>query len=126
MENKVIKLGIVGAAGRGGVFRRAFEANGAQIQAVCDIRTDILEKSNVLIRNLSAAGLFGQPYYAEGEYLHDCRALNEDTPWRRRWQTGIEGCTYGTHSLGPILQWMPGDRVAKVCVAGSGSHHQDP
>jgi hypothetical protein len=48
------------------------------------------------------------------------------TPWRRRWQTGVDGITYGTHSLGPILQWMPGDRVVRVCCAGSGHHYLDP
>jgi predicted dehydrogenase len=71
-------------------------------------------------------GLFGTPYYAEGEYLHELKELNERTPWRRRWQTGVNGVTYGTHSLGPILQWMAGDRVTEVCAAGSGHHHLDP
>jgi len=51
--------------------------------------------------------------------------LNESTPWRRVWQTGVNGVTYGTHSLGPVLQWMAGDRVAAVCCAGSGRHHRD-
>ena len=71
-------------------------------------------------------GLFGTPYYAEGEYLHELKELNEITKWRRKWQTGINGITYGTHSLGPILQWMPGDRVARVCCAGRGHHYSDP
>src|SRR5262249_19106062 len=44
----------------------------------------------------------------------------------RKWQTGINGNTYPTHSLGPILQWMPGDRVVSVCCAGSGHHYRDP
>ncbi len=83
-------------------------------------------KENVLVRELVRQGLFGQVYYAEGEYLHELKQLNEDTPWRRRWQTGIAGITYGTHSLGPILQWMPGDRVARVCCASGGSHYADP
>jgi hypothetical protein len=52
--------------------------------------------------------------------------LNEITRWRRRWQTGINGITYGTHSLGPILHWMAGDRVESVCCAGSGHHYRDP
>jgi predicted dehydrogenase len=38
----------------------------------------------------------------------------------------VRGITYGTHSLGPILQCMPGDRVARVCCEDSGSHHRDP
>jgi len=83
-------------------------------------------KSNVFIRELVRHGLFGEVYYAEGEYLHELKQLNEVTPWRRKWQTGIRGVTYGTHSLGPILQWMPGDRVAEVCCADSGSHYRDP
>ncbi len=83
-------------------------------------------KSNVLVRELVKQGLFGQVYYAEGEYLHELKELNEKTPWRRKWQTGIDGITYGTHSLGPILQWMPGDRVVRVCCEGSGHHYRDP
>ena len=86
----------------------------------------VYTKPNVLIRSLVQQGLFGTIYYAEGEYLHELRALNEQTPWRRRWQTGVDGITYGTHSLGPILQWMAGDRVARVCCQGSGHHYRDP
>jgi predicted dehydrogenase/GNAT superfamily N-acetyltransferase len=82
-------------------------------------------RQNVLIRELVRQGLFGTPYYAEGEYLHELKELNEVTRWRRKWQTGINGNTYPTHSLGPILQWMPGDRVVSVCCAGSGQHHRD-
>ncbi len=81
---------------------------------------------NVIVRTLVAEGLMGTPYYAEGEYIHELKGLNEITRWRRKWQTGINGITYGTHSLGPILQWMPGDRVVSVCCAGSGRWHRDP
>jgi predicted dehydrogenase len=83
-------------------------------------------KSNVLVKELARQGLFGEVYYAEGEYLHELKELNEVTRWRRRWQTGIDGITYGTHSLGPILQWMPSDRVVRVCCEGSGHHYVDP
>lgn len=83
-------------------------------------------KTNVLVKELVRQGLFGKVYYAEGEYIHELKGLNEVTTWRRKWQTGIRGVTYGTHSLGPILQWMPGDRVVRVCCEGSGSHHKDP
>jgi len=83
-------------------------------------------RPNVLIRELVRRGLFGTPYYAEGEYLHELKGLNEITRWRRKWQTGIDGVTYCTHSLGPVLQWMPGDRVVSVCCAGSGHHYRDP
>ncbi|HCK10333.1 MAG TPA: hypothetical protein DHW45_10695 [Candidatus Latescibacteria bacterium] len=83
-------------------------------------------RPNVLVKELVRKGLFGEVYYAEGEYLHELKELNEITVWRRRWQTGIDGVTYGTHSLGPILQWMPGDRVSRVCCEGSGHHYEDP
>ena len=83
-------------------------------------------RSNAVVRELARQGLFGTPYYAEGEYLHELKELNEITRWRRHWQTGINGVTYGTHSLGPILQWLPGDRVVSVACAGSGHHYQDP
>ena len=207
-----IRVGLVGAAGRGGTFRNAIEANGGRIQAVCDIRADPLDecarrlgapqqftdyrqmldqsqldavvigtpmqfhasmaiaalqrnlhvlsevpagvsidecrqlvaasvsskaiymmaenytymRPNVLVRELCKQGLFGPLYYAEGEYLHELKGLNETTPWRRTWQTGIAGVTYGTHSLGPILQWMNGDRVIKVCCADTDWRNHDP
>lgn len=81
---------------------------------------------NVIVRELVRKGLFGTPYYGEGEYIHELKTMNEhQTPWRRKWQTGIEGVTYGTHSLGPIMQWMEGDRVVRVCCEAAGSHHVD-
>jgi len=83
-------------------------------------------KPNALIKNLAEKGKFGEIYYAEGEYLHELKWLAEDTKWRRHYQMGIDGITYGTHSLGPILQWMPGDRVVKVCCEGTGCRHTDP
>ena len=86
----------------------------------------LYRKENVLVTELVRRGLFGQVYYAEGAYLHELKQLNEDTPWRRTWQTGIAGVTYGTHSLGPILQWMPGDRVAEVCCADTEVRLRDP
>lgn len=207
-----LNVGLVGAVGRGRSFAVGFEANGARIHAVCDVRADELERcarrlgadekytdyaemleksdldavligtpmhlhvpqcimalekdlhvlsevpagvsvgecrdlveacqrsggiymmaenytyirANVLVKELVRQGLFGQVYYAEGEYLHELKSLNEQTPWRRKWQTGIDGVTYGTHSLGPILQWMQGDRVLRVCCEGTGRHYRDP
>ncbi|MBT7594492.1 MAG: Gfo/Idh/MocA family oxidoreductase [Gemmatimonadetes bacterium] len=80
----------------------------------------------LLVEELVRQGLFGSIYYAEAEYLHEVRDLNERTKWRRRWQTGIDGIPYGTHALGPVLCWMPGERVHRVCCAGSGHHYEDP
>lgn len=83
-------------------------------------------KPNQVVKELVRRGLFGEVYYAEGEYLHELKGLGERTTWRRHWQNGIDGITYGTHSLGPILQWYEGQRVTRVCCAGSGRHHTDP
>ena len=83
-------------------------------------------RSNVTVREMARQGLFGTVYYAEGEYLHELKGLNEITTWRRKWQTGIDGVTYGTHSLGPVLQCFQDDRVAEVCCRGSGHHYTDP
>jgi predicted dehydrogenase len=86
----------------------------------------VYRESNAVVRSLVEAGLFGEVYYAEGEYLHELKTHDERTKWRRTWKSGINGIPYPTHSLGPVLSWMPGDRVARVSCAGSGHHHTDP
>jgi predicted dehydrogenase len=86
----------------------------------------IFMRTNMTVTEMVRRGVMGTPYYAEGEYLHELKDLNERTTWRRRWQTGVNGITYGTHSLGPILQWMPGDRVTRVSCEGTGRRHVDP
>lgn len=85
----------------------------------------IYTRQNQIIKELVRQGLFGTPYYAEAEYIHDVKDYALKTPWRRKWQLGIDGITYGTHSIGPILQWMPGDRIQRVCCEGTGVHHLD-
>lgn len=80
---------------------------------------------NVLVRCMAEAGVFGELYFAEGEYTHDLKELCEVTPWRRRWQTGRNGLTYPTHQLGPVLQWTR-QRVTSVRCLGSGNHYADP
>src|SRR5207247_2476035 len=44
-----LNVGLVGAAGRGGSFRTAFEINGARIHASCDTRADALEQARKAI-----------------------------------------------------------------------------
>ncbi|MBI2194258.1 MAG: Gfo/Idh/MocA family oxidoreductase [Planctomycetes bacterium] len=80
----------------------------------------------VLVREIARAGLFGRLTFGEGEYTHELKSLNEKTPWRRRWQTGINGNTYPTHSLGPLLQWFRDQRVVSVSCVGTGNHYLDP
>lgn len=82
-------------------------------------------RPNVIVKEIARRGLFGEMYFGEGAYIHELKALNEQTTWRRRWQTGINGNTYPTHSIGPVLQWMD-QRVVSVMSVGSGHHYRDP
>jgi len=86
----------------------------------------IFSTPNRMVRALAHAGCFGTIYWARGAYLHELRGMNETTPWRRRWQTGVRGVTYPTHSLGPALDWTGGDRITELACAGTGSHYADP
>jgi len=82
-------------------------------------------RQNVIVREITRAGLFGELYLGSGEYVHAVSSLNEPHMWRRRWHTGINGNTYCTHSLGPVYQWFGGQRVTSVCCFGSGNHYRD-
>ncbi len=82
----------------------------------------------MLVSAMADAGLFGELYYAEGEYLHDVRssvvnAAGEFT-WRKTWQFDRRGATYATHAIAPPLLWM-NDRVVRVGASGTGSHVDD-
>jgi predicted dehydrogenase len=84
-------------------------------------------KDVTLVRAMAQRGLFGEPYFAEGEYVHDVKFLHhhpDGSPtWRAQWQVGKRGCTYGTHSLGPALEFFgPEARVVSVSCVGSGIH----
>ena len=86
-------------------------------------------KENLLVQALAKAGLFGEMYYAEGDYVHDCRHLHHDLDgnptWRAAWQVGRNGGTYTTHALGPVLEWL-GDHVVSVACLGTGRHTEPP
>lgn len=78
-----------------------------------------------LVKRLHDDGRFGDVYYGEGEYLHDCRDLwhNPDgsLTWRGRGGLGV----YCTHSLGPLL-YITGDRVATVSAMSVPGGTFDP
>lgn len=80
-------------------------------------------KHVALIRSLVEAGLFGEVYYAEGDYIHSVRHLHHTASgqptWRYYWQVGVNGATYATHGLGPCLQWIK-ERIVRVSCIGSG------
>ncbi|MFZ4453656.1 Gfo/Idh/MocA family protein [Salibacterium aidingense] len=86
-------------------------------------------RENKTIKNMVDAGLFGDLYYAEGAYLHNIEELyyeNDGSPtWRKKYMGNKKGLTYGTHSLGPILEWLD-DQVCLVNCLGTGAHmHPD-
>ena len=78
-----------------------------------------------LLRRLHQDGRFGELYYGEGEYLHDCRDLWYDQDgnltWRGRGGLGV----YCTHSLGPLL-YVSGDRVTSVGALAVPGGRFDP
>lgn len=79
---------------------------------------------NQLLNNMVKKGLFGDVYYGEGEYLHELKHMqqyvNGTTSWRKYWQLGKRGNFYPTHSLGPVMQWFPGERIVSVSCFGTG------
>jgi len=66
-----------------------------------------------LLKRMADDGRFGRIYYAEGSYLHDCRAYcrNPDgsLTWRGEGRYGV----YIVHPLAPLLYILQ-DRVAQV------------
>jgi predicted dehydrogenase len=74
---------------------------------------------NELIRRMVQAGQFGDVYFGEGEYLHDCRGLNRfpdgSLTWRGR---DFSGYVYIWHSLRPLL-YILDDRPRRVSAMGT-------
>ena len=106
-------------------LRDAAEASGATYMMA---ENYCYMKPNVLVREMARKGLFGEPYFGEGEYLHEIRFLHHTgdggRTWRYYWQVGINGSTYPTHSLGPPMQWFtavdPNERIDSVVCMGTG------
>jgi len=80
-----------------------------------------------LVKSLVENGFFGDTYYAEGMYMHNTSNLlvypNGKTSWRSYWQDGIRGNFYPTHSIGPVMQWFPGDRIKEITTFSPGVRH---
>ncbi len=78
-----------------------------------------------LLKRLNDDGRFGEAYFLEGEYLHDCKDLWFDSEgnltWRGKGQLGV----YCTHSLGPLL-YITGDRVSSVSALAVPGGKFDP
>jgi predicted dehydrogenase len=67
-----------------------------------------------LIRRMVQAGKFGDVYFGEGEYLHDCRGLNRFADGSLTWRgTDFSSYVYIWHSLRPLLRILD-DRATRV------------
>lgn len=67
-----------------------------------------------LLKRMVAAGKFGDVYFGEGEYLHDCRGLNRFPDGSLTWRgTHLSAYIYIWHSLRPLLRILD-DRTARV------------
>ncbi|MFC1806562.1 Gfo/Idh/MocA family protein, partial [Planctomycetota bacterium] len=81
------------------------------------------QRTRMMVMNMVRAGVFGDPYYAECSYIHDCRQLrftgDGRLTWRGEAKRDMYGNLYPTHSLGPVAKWLGinrGDRmVSLVC-----------
>lgn len=88
---------------------------------------------NQLVLALAKQGLLGELYYGEGEYLHNIEPYlvydyggfhSKKKTWRNYWQLGTRGAYYPTHSVGPVMQWFEGERIAQLSCFGSGRHNR--
>jgi predicted dehydrogenase len=80
-------------------------------------------RENLTVAAMAKAGLFGDLYFGEAEYVHEMKGYQFDPSgnptWRHFWQVGKNGVTYPTHCLGPLLQWMD-DRIVALSCVGTG------
>ena len=80
-----------------------------------------------LVKEMVKKGMFGTPYYAEGMYLHNIGDLltypDGKTSWRSFWQCGTRGNFYPTHSIGPVMQWFPDEKITEISCFSPGPRH---
>ncbi len=65
---------------------------------------------NMMVKNMSDQGEFGEITHAECGYIHDLRAISHgdsgQLTWRGEMLRDYNGNNYPTHSLGPVSQWL--------------------
>ncbi len=78
-----------------------------------------------IVQNLIKAGLFGEMYYGESDYLMDFQARpgfpDGLDGWRKQVYFGRHGHPYITHSLGPVCYTMGSD-IQTVSCLGAGKY----
>jgi predicted dehydrogenase len=67
-------------------------------------------RANMMVMNMLKQNIFGETYFAEGSYIHDCRSLRFDSrgelTWRGEMKRDRVGSLYPTHAVGPVAKWM--------------------
>ena len=66
-------------------------------------------RSNLAVRAMVAAGLFGELTYADCAYLHSLPNLGYTKPGQPTWRGRLMNDTanwYPTHAIGPVAQWL--------------------
>ena len=78
-----------------------------------------------MVMKMVKAGLFGEIYYAEGDYLmnfHQRAGFPYVGGWRQNVYHMHRGHVYITHSLGPLMQAFGYEPLERVSCMGSGSY----
>ena len=72
----------------------------------------------MMIYRMVRQGVFGEPYYAEGSYVHNCREMFFDAQGKITWRGELWRDSYGSaypqHGLGSNCKWLEindGDRL---------------
>lgn len=89
-------------------------------------------QDNMMVYSMANQGVFGEPYYAEGSYVHDVRSLFFDSDGRITWrgiaQRDRYGSIYPQHGLGSTCKWLginDGDRMefCQTMMTSSRENH---
>ena len=73
-------------------------------------------------RDIALSGRLGDVYYAEADYVHEIRGLIVDAATgEEKWRVSRAPLHYCSHSLGPLLQMMPGDYIVRCTGSGNRS-----
>ncbi len=125
------------------------EVSGAQTEEECWEMIEQKEKSgkrvmllenccygdeNMMIYRMVRQGVFGEPYYAEGSYVHNCRMLLFDPQGKITWRGELWRDSYGSaypqHGLGSNCKWLEindGDRMEScqtMMTSPREAHHR--
>lgn len=83
-------------------------------------------RSWTIVRAMAQAGLFGEIYYGESDYLMDFQLRpgfpDGLQPWRKEVYFGRQGHPYITHTLGPLAHVM-GEKIKTVSCMGAGRQY---